>query len=159
MITIEATPEAITIDTAKTVVLVVDMPHDFGAKDAMFDRAGIDLSMIQQAISPTARVLAAAGHGLPSSHHDASLSMIHTLFGWVARSDAFINALERPLIAAVPEPRSRLSPVSINRRLHVSASLTAKRSMIPCRSVSRCSTTGASRMCRPWCNSPSELKR
>jgi hypothetical protein len=42
MITIEATPEAITIDTAKTAVLVVDMQNDFGTKDAMFDRAGLE---------------------------------------------------------------------------------------------------------------------
>jgi ureidoacrylate peracid hydrolase len=237
---IEATPEAITIDTAKTVVLVVDMPHDFGAKGGMFDRAGIDLSMIQRAVGPTAKVLIAArqmgipiiylkmgfrpnlsdhgpanppnrlrhlrfgvgetiqapdgtesqmlirdtwntdmlpelapqandvvldkhrfsgfyqtdldrllkelgitsiivtgcttsicvestvsdavfrddtcvvldhcmgepiGHWLPRSHHDASLLVIQALFGWVARSDAFIKALERPLIAATPEPR------------------------------------------------------
>ncbi|HEX9871314.1 MAG TPA: hypothetical protein VGC99_22470, partial [Candidatus Tectomicrobia bacterium] len=26
------------------------------------------------------------GHGLPRSNHDASLLVIHTLFGWVARS-------------------------------------------------------------------------
>jgi hypothetical protein len=61
--------------------------------------------MMQQAIGPTASVLAAAGHGLPRSHHDASLLVIQTRFGWVARSDAFINALERPLIAAAPESR------------------------------------------------------
>jgi ureidoacrylate peracid hydrolase len=60
MITIEATPEALTIDTAKTAVLVVDTQHDFGTKDAMFDRAGIDLSMIQRAVGPTANVLTAA---------------------------------------------------------------------------------------------------
>jgi hypothetical protein len=51
------------------------------------------------------------GHGLPRSHHDASLLVIHTLFGWVARSKAFITALERPLIAAAQESRSRLSIV------------------------------------------------
>jgi len=66
MITIEATPEAITIDTAKTAVLVVDMQNDFGTKDAMFDRAGIDLSMIQRAVGPTAKVLIAARQmGIP----------------------------------------------------------------------------------------------
>jgi nicotinamidase-related amidase len=45
------------------------------------------------------------GHGLPRSHHDASLLVIHTLFGWVARSEAFITALEGLPIAAAPEPR------------------------------------------------------
>jgi nicotinamidase-related amidase len=67
VVKIEATPEAITIETAETAVLVVDMQHDFGAKGDVFDRAGIDLSMIQQAIGPTANVLAAARTiGIPS---------------------------------------------------------------------------------------------
>jgi ureidoacrylate peracid hydrolase len=222
------------------------MPHDLGAKDAMFDRAGIDLSMIQQAIGPTASVLAAArkagvpiiyvkmsfrpalsdlgpadppnrlrhlrfgvgetiqapdgtespmlirdtwntdmllelapqannvvldklrfsgfyptdldailkqlgvtffivtgcttsicvestvreamfrddtcvvlddctdepiGHGLPRNNHGASLLVRQTLFGWVAGSEAFIKAIAGPPIAAVPESRSRLSPM------------------------------------------------
>jgi ureidoacrylate peracid hydrolase len=54
------------------------------------------------------------GHGLPRSHHDASPLVIQTLFGWVARSEAFIKARAGPLIAAVPEPRSRLSPVCLS---------------------------------------------
>ena len=54
---IEATTEALTIEMAKTAVLVVDMQNDFGAKGGMFDRAGIDLSMIQRAVGPTAKVL------------------------------------------------------------------------------------------------------
>jgi len=60
VITIEAQPEPIAIDTAKTAVLVVDMQNDFGAKGGMLDRAGIDLSPIRSAIAPTARVLSAA---------------------------------------------------------------------------------------------------
>jgi hypothetical protein len=44
-------------------------------------------------------------HGLPRSNHDASLMVIQTLFGWVARSEAFITALEGLPIAAAPEPR------------------------------------------------------
>jgi GNAT superfamily N-acetyltransferase len=48
--------------------LIVDMPHDCGAQDAIFDRAGIGLSMIQRAIGPTASVLAAARKaGVPIS--------------------------------------------------------------------------------------------
>jgi ureidoacrylate peracid hydrolase len=240
MIRIEATPEPITIETAKTAVLVVDMQHDFGSKGGMFDRAGIDISMIQQAVGPTAKVLAAArrkgipivylkmgfrpdlsdlgptdapnrmrhlrfgvgetihapdgtesrilirdtwntdilpelapepndvvlykhrfsgfyetdldhtltrlgvrsliitgcttsicvestvrdamfrdytcvvlddctgepiGHGLPHSNHDASLLVIQTLFGWVARSEAFISALAGVSMVAASEPR------------------------------------------------------
>src|SRR5437868_13825517 len=57
---IEASPEPITIDTAKTAVIVVDMQNDFGSKGGMFDRAGIDISGIQKAVGPTAKVLAAA---------------------------------------------------------------------------------------------------
>jgi ureidoacrylate peracid hydrolase len=66
MVRIEAKPEPIAIDPARTAVLVVDMQNDFGAKGGMFDRAGIDLSMIQRAIDPTASVLAAARRtGIP----------------------------------------------------------------------------------------------
>jgi ureidoacrylate peracid hydrolase len=59
VVRIEAKPEPIAIDPARTAVIVV-MQNDFGAKGGMFDRAGIDLSMIQRAIGATARVLAAA---------------------------------------------------------------------------------------------------
>lgn len=60
VIKLEAKPEAITLDTAKTVVIVVDMQNDFGSKGGMFDRAGIDISGIQKAVAPTAKVLTAA---------------------------------------------------------------------------------------------------
>jgi ureidoacrylate peracid hydrolase len=59
-ITLDAEPEPVTFDTAKTAVIVVDMQNDFGSKGGMFDRAGIDISGIQSAIAPTAKVLAAA---------------------------------------------------------------------------------------------------
>jgi ureidoacrylate peracid hydrolase len=59
-VSIDARPEPITIDTARTAVIVVDMQNDFGAKGGMFDRAGIDLSGIRKAIAPTAQALAAA---------------------------------------------------------------------------------------------------
>ncbi len=36
------------------------MENDFGTKGGMFDRAGIDISMIQKAVNPTAKVLEAA---------------------------------------------------------------------------------------------------
>lgn len=57
---LDAKPEAITFDTAKAAVIVVDMQNDFGAKGGMFDRAGIDISGIQKAVAHTAKVLAAA---------------------------------------------------------------------------------------------------
>ena len=60
ILTVNATPEPIAIDPAKTAVIVVDMQNDFGSKGGMFDRAGIDISGIQRAVGPTAMVLAAA---------------------------------------------------------------------------------------------------
>jgi ureidoacrylate peracid hydrolase len=57
---IEAKPESFAFDTAKTAVIVVDMQNDFGSKGGMLDRAGIDISGIQKAVGPTAKVLAAA---------------------------------------------------------------------------------------------------
>src|SRR6266446_4520350 len=60
LIKIDAKPAPIAIDTAKTAVIVVDMENDFGSKGGMFDRAGIDISMIQRAVGPTAKVLASA---------------------------------------------------------------------------------------------------
>jgi ureidoacrylate peracid hydrolase len=59
-VTIEAKPQPITIDTSTTAVIVVDMQNDFGSKGGMFDRAGIDISGIRKAVSPTARVLSSA---------------------------------------------------------------------------------------------------
>ena len=58
--TIEAMPEPITIDTAQTVVIVVDMQNDFGSKGGMFDRAGIDIAPIQRVVAPISRVLESA---------------------------------------------------------------------------------------------------
>jgi len=60
LIKLDAKPEAIMFDPAKTVVIVVDMQNDFGSKGGMFDRAGIDISGIQKAVGPTAKVLASA---------------------------------------------------------------------------------------------------
>jgi ureidoacrylate peracid hydrolase len=59
-VTIEARPEALAIDTARTAVIVVDMQNDFGSEGGMFHRSGIDISGIQRAVAPTARTLAAA---------------------------------------------------------------------------------------------------
>jgi len=57
-----ARPDSIGISASSTAVIVVDMENDFGAKGGMFDRAGTDISMIQNAVAPTARVLQAARH-------------------------------------------------------------------------------------------------
>lgn len=60
ILTINAKPEPIDIETAKTAVIVVDMQNDFGSEGGMFHRAGRDITLIQAAVAPTAKVLAAA---------------------------------------------------------------------------------------------------
>src|SRR6476469_3961530 len=60
IIHIKAKSDSIAIDASKTTLIVIDMQNYFGAKGGMFDRAGIDISGIQKAIGPTAKVLAAA---------------------------------------------------------------------------------------------------
>src|SRR5712692_8753882 len=57
---LEARAEPVTIDITKTAVIVVDMQNDFGSVGGMFERAGVDISMIRNAIGPTAKVLHAA---------------------------------------------------------------------------------------------------
>ena len=57
---LDAKPAPISIETSRTAVLVVDMQNDFGSKSGMFDRAGLDISMIQATVRPTSRVLASA---------------------------------------------------------------------------------------------------
>jgi ureidoacrylate peracid hydrolase len=64
--TIEAKPKAVPVDIGACAVIVVDMQNDFGAEGGMFHRAGIDISMIQRAVEPTRKGLAAARHnGMP----------------------------------------------------------------------------------------------
>ena len=60
--TIQAKPQAVSVDIATCAVIVVDMQNDFGTEGGMFHRAGIDISMIQRAVTPTGKVLAAARH-------------------------------------------------------------------------------------------------
>ena len=60
ILTIDAKPEPIAIDVAQTAVIVCDMQNDFGAEGGMFQRAGIDTSMIQAAVAPTVKVLTSA---------------------------------------------------------------------------------------------------
>jgi ureidoacrylate peracid hydrolase len=60
IVRIDAKPEPIAIDISKTAVIVVDMQNDFGTKGGFFDHAGLDISMIQRTVGPTARVLTSA---------------------------------------------------------------------------------------------------
>lgn len=64
-VTIAANPGPVRIDTARTAIVIVDMQNDFGSQGGSFHRAGIDISMIQAAVAPTARALRAArAHGI-----------------------------------------------------------------------------------------------
>jgi ureidoacrylate peracid hydrolase len=66
VVSVEAQPTPISLELGRTAVLVVDMQNDFGAEGGMFDRIGINLSMIQSAVGPTASVLDASRKaGLP----------------------------------------------------------------------------------------------
>ena len=60
MISVEARPGPVTMDLTRCAMLVIDMQNDFGAQGGMFDRAGIDISVIRRAVGPTRRVVAAA---------------------------------------------------------------------------------------------------
>lgn len=57
---LDAKPDPIILNTARTALIVVDMQNDFGSKGGMFDRAGIDITGIQKAVGPTAAAIAAA---------------------------------------------------------------------------------------------------
>jgi ureidoacrylate peracid hydrolase len=74
MVSIDAKPEPISIDPARSAVIVVDMENDFAAKGGMFDRAGVDISGAQKTIAPTAKVLAAA--------RQAGLKIIYLKMGY-----------------------------------------------------------------------------
>ena len=66
VISVEARPGPLTIDLTRSAVLVIDMQNDFGAQGGMFERAGIDISVIQRAVGPTRCVIAAARNaGVP----------------------------------------------------------------------------------------------
>src|SRR6266852_2535857 len=58
-IMINARPEPISIELAQPAVVVVDMQTSEQTK-GIFDRAGIDISPIQQVVAPIGKVLAAA---------------------------------------------------------------------------------------------------
>lgn len=64
--TLQAKPQAVAVDIATSAVIVIDMQNDFGTEGGMFHRAGIDISMIQRAVGPTGKVVAAARrNGIP----------------------------------------------------------------------------------------------
>ena len=74
VVILDAKPAPINIETSKTAVLVVDMQNDFGSKGGMFDRAGLDISMIQATVRPTSKVLEAA--------RNAGISIVYLKMGF-----------------------------------------------------------------------------
>ena len=60
LVELDAEPDRIALDLARSAVVVVDMQNDFGSQGGIFDHAGIDISIIRRAIDPTRTVLAAA---------------------------------------------------------------------------------------------------
>jgi ureidoacrylate peracid hydrolase len=60
MLTIAARPAPISIDPARCAVIVVDMQNDFGSRGGMFDRAGIDITPIENVVGQTSKTLAVA---------------------------------------------------------------------------------------------------
>lgn len=74
VVSIQANPEPITIDTANTAVIVVDMQNDFCTKGGMFDQLGIDVSATGSVIEPIARVLACA--------RESGISVIYLKMGF-----------------------------------------------------------------------------
>jgi ureidoacrylate peracid hydrolase len=93
MVTIDARPEAVSIDPGRAAVLVVDMQNDFAAAGGMFHRAGIDISGIKAAASATPGLLSAAREaGIPIVYlrmeHEPDLSDIGPTDGphWLKHS-------------------------------------------------------------------------
>ncbi len=113
MITMTAKPAPIAVDTAKTAVIVVDMQNDFGSKGGMFDRAGIDISGIQRAIAPTAKVL--------DSARAAGLKIVYLKMGFrpdlsdlgTANSTNRAEHLRMGVGQAVPAPNGKESRILI----------------------------------------------
>lgn len=75
-IILSADPAPILIDSANTALIVVDMQNDFGAQGGMFDRAGINISIIKKVVPPIAKVLAAA--------RQAGMKIIYLKMGYQA---------------------------------------------------------------------------
>ena len=69
MIKLEARPEAITIDPAKTALICVDMQNAFVNPGGLLDRAGIDISATPRTVEAAQRVMRAVRSlGIPVIH-------------------------------------------------------------------------------------------
>lgn len=69
VVMLEARPESISLDPAKTALIVVDMQNAFLSPGGLLDRAGIDISAAPRTIDAAQRVLKAVrGRGMPVIH-------------------------------------------------------------------------------------------
>jgi len=57
---IKSVPETVEIDPACTALIVIDMQNAFGSDGGMFDKAGIDITDIKNAVPSTAAAVEAA---------------------------------------------------------------------------------------------------
>ncbi|UCB47718.1 MAG: isochorismatase family protein [Deltaproteobacteria bacterium] len=57
VLTLEAEPEPIEIDLAKTAVIVVDMQNAFMSRGGYFDLIGMDISAIQKIVEPCGKII------------------------------------------------------------------------------------------------------
>jgi ureidoacrylate peracid hydrolase len=60
VVTIEARPGNVEVTLSRTAIVVVDLQNDFAAIGGMFERTGIDISVIRRTIEPTRCILEAA---------------------------------------------------------------------------------------------------
>jgi ureidoacrylate peracid hydrolase len=84
IVSLDARPQPIEIDPANTAILVVDMQNDFGSKGGLFERNGIDISAIQRAVEPTAKVLNAG--------REAEIKIVYLKMGFKADLSDLGNA-------------------------------------------------------------------
>jgi nicotinamidase-related amidase len=87
-ITIQAEPEAITIDPGRTAVIVIDMQRDFLEPGGFGESLGNDVSLLQRAVAPI--------RGLLAGTRASGMLIIHTREGHLPDlSDAPKAKLER----------------------------------------------------------------
>ena len=73
---IPARPEPLEIEPDRTTVIVIDMQHAFGSPGGMFDKAGIPIGSIQDAVAPTRAAVEAARR--------AGLKIVYLKIGFMA---------------------------------------------------------------------------
>lgn len=118
VVMLEARPESISLDPAKTALIVVDMQNAFLSPGGLLDRAGIDISAAPRTIQyllflgvatnvcveSTIRdayfqeywpilIADAAMQAGPPAMQEATLFNVEHFFGWVTTSEALETAL------------------------------------------------------------------